>query len=196
MVDDQDEVDEFEFEFEDEFEDYESLKDRVRRGPILGVLLGTTLFGGAVWVVLNSINHIRQANLIRQASVYPDIFSSESENELWVWMQAASGIAHAVFWLRLVPTSCCGSLSARNPAEDRRLSVFSPEYVRHLAVYGSALGRRLQQAVGVSDGSRQPTCASTATRCPRTPTTATPITLRPRTSQDRLAGMSRSWAAA
>jgi len=34
MVDDQDEVDEFEyeFEFEDEFEDDVSLKDRVRRG--------------------------------------------------------------------------------------------------------------------------------------------------------------------
>jgi hypothetical protein len=48
MVDDQDEVDEFEFEFEDEFEGYESLRDRVRRGPILGVLLGTTLFAGAV----------------------------------------------------------------------------------------------------------------------------------------------------
>jgi hypothetical protein len=26
--------------------------------------------------------------------------------------------------------------------------------------------------------------------------TVTPVTLRPRTSQDRLAGMSRSWAAA
>jgi pimeloyl-ACP methyl ester carboxylesterase len=98
-VDDQDEADEF--EFEDEFEDSESLKDRVRRGPILGVLLGTTLFAGAVWVVLNSINHIRQANLIRQASVYPDIFSSESENELWVWMQAASGIAYTVFLVAL-----------------------------------------------------------------------------------------------
>jgi hypothetical protein len=33
------------------------------------------------------------------------------------------------FWLRLVPTSCCGSPSARNPAEDRRLSVLSPENV-------------------------------------------------------------------
>jgi hypothetical protein len=44
------------------------------------------------------------------------------------------------FWLRLVPTSCCGSLSATNPAEDRRLSVLSPENVRHLAVCGSALG--------------------------------------------------------
>jgi hypothetical protein len=54
MVDDQDEVDEFEFEFEDEDEDGESLRDRVRRGPILGALLGTTLFAGAVWVVLNS----------------------------------------------------------------------------------------------------------------------------------------------
>jgi hypothetical protein len=101
MVADQDEVDEFEFEFEDEFEDYDSFGDRVRRGPILGVLLGTTLFAGAVWVVLNSINHIRQANLIRQASVYPDIFSSESENELWVWMRAASGIAYAVFLVAL-----------------------------------------------------------------------------------------------
>jgi hypothetical protein len=103
MVDDQDEVDEFEFEFEDEFEDadYESLKDRVRRGPILGVLLGTALFAGAVWVVLNSINHIRQANLIHQANVDPDIFSSESENELWVWMQSASGIAYAVFLVAL-----------------------------------------------------------------------------------------------
>lgn len=65
MVDDQDEVDEFEFEDEFEDEGYESLRDRVRRGPILGVLLGTTLFAGAVWVVLNSITHIRQANLIR-----------------------------------------------------------------------------------------------------------------------------------
>jgi hypothetical protein len=52
-------------------------------------------------VVLNSINHIRQANLIRQASVYPDIFSSESENELWVWMQAASGIAYTDFLVAL-----------------------------------------------------------------------------------------------
>jgi hypothetical protein len=52
-------------------------------------------------VVLNSINHIRQANLIRQASVSPDIFSSESENELWLWMQAASGIAYAVFLVAL-----------------------------------------------------------------------------------------------
>jgi hypothetical protein len=55
MVDDQDEVDEFEFEFEDEFEDYVSLKDRVRRGPLLGVLLWTTLVAGAIWVVLNAI---------------------------------------------------------------------------------------------------------------------------------------------
>jgi hypothetical protein len=36
-----------------------------------------------------------------QASVYADIFSSESENELWVWMQAASGIAYAVFLVAL-----------------------------------------------------------------------------------------------
>lgn len=36
-----------------------------------------------------------------QASVYPDMFSSESENELWVWMQAAGGIAYAVFLVAL-----------------------------------------------------------------------------------------------
>jgi hypothetical protein len=34
----------------------------------------------------------------------------------------------------------------------------------------------------VSDGSPRPTCASTATRWPRTPTTVTPVTLRERTS--------------
>jgi hypothetical protein len=76
-------------------------------------------------VVLNSINHIRQANLIRQASVYPDIFSSESENELWVWMQEGLASPTPSFWLRLARTSCCGSRSARNPAEHRRHRVFS-----------------------------------------------------------------------
>jgi hypothetical protein len=63
MVDDHDEVDEFEFEFEDEFEDedYVSLKDRVRRGLLLGVLLWTTLVAGAIWAVLNAIvdSHFR-----------------------------------------------------------------------------------------------------------------------------------------
>ena len=35
--------------------------------------------------------------------------------------------------------------------------------------------------VSVSDGSPRPTCASTATRWPRTPTTVTPVTFRERT---------------
>jgi hypothetical protein len=35
--------------------------------------------------------------------------------------------------------------------------------------------------VRVSDGSPRPTCASTATRWPRTPTTVTPVTFRERT---------------
>jgi hypothetical protein len=75
MVDDQDEVDEFEFEFEEEFEDedYESLKDRVRRGPILGVLLGTTLFAGAIWVVLNAIVDIHVIDQLRPSLVDPGV---------------------------------------------------------------------------------------------------------------------------
>jgi hypothetical protein len=53
MVDNQDDV--------DEFEDYESLKDRLRRGPLLGVLLGTTLVAGVIWLVLTAIVDIRFA---------------------------------------------------------------------------------------------------------------------------------------
>jgi hypothetical protein len=97
MVDDQDEVDEFEFEFEDEFEDedYESLKDRVRRGPILGVLLGATLFAGAIWVVLNAIVDIHFAR------GFADFVTSETEGELWIWVQAVREIAHSIFLVAL-----------------------------------------------------------------------------------------------
>jgi hypothetical protein len=52
---------------------------------------------------------------IHTASGYEDIFSSESPAELWVWMQAVSGIAYTVFlvalgsyvllWLRFRPRS-------------------------------------------------------------------------------------------
>ena len=97
MVDDQDEVDEFEFEFEDEFEDedYESLKDRVRRGPILAVLLGTTIVGGAIWVALNAIIDIRFAG-----GFAADSFSTEPD-KLWIWLQAAREIAYSVFLVAL-----------------------------------------------------------------------------------------------
>jgi hypothetical protein len=97
MVDDQDEVDEFEFEFEDEFEDedYESFKDRVRRGPLLGVLLWTTLVAGAIWVGLNAIIDIRFAG-----GFAADSFSTEP-HKLWIWLQAASEIAYSVFLVAL-----------------------------------------------------------------------------------------------
>ena len=93
MVDDQDEVDEFEFEFEDEFEDedHESLKDRVRRGPLLGVLLWTTLVAGATWVVLNAFIDIRYA----RGSA--DFFASETVGRLWIWAQTVRGILYSVF---------------------------------------------------------------------------------------------------
>jgi hypothetical protein len=52
-VDDQDEV--------DEPEDRQSLKGRVRRGPLLGALLWTMLVAGPIWVVLNAIVRIRLA---------------------------------------------------------------------------------------------------------------------------------------
>jgi hypothetical protein len=95
MVDDQDEVDEFEFEFEDEFEDYVSLKDRVRRGPLLGVLLWTTLVAGAIWVVLNAIVDIHFAE------GFADFVASETGNELWIWVQAVREIAYSVFLVAL-----------------------------------------------------------------------------------------------
>jgi hypothetical protein len=92
MVDDQDEVD----EFEDEFEDYESLKDRVRRGPLLGVLLGTTLLAGAIWVVLNAIIDIHFARGFSNSFA-----ESETASELWMWVQAAREIAYSVFLVAL-----------------------------------------------------------------------------------------------
>jgi hypothetical protein len=59
----------------EESEDFEGLEDRIRRGPLLGVLLSTALstalIAGAVWVVLNAIVQIRLA------TGYPDLFSSE-----------------------------------------------------------------------------------------------------------------------
>jgi hypothetical protein len=91
MVDDQDEVDEFENEFEDDV----SLKDRVLRGPLLRILLWTVLIAGAVWVVLQVIFQIHAA------TGYQDIFSSEAGAELWGWVQAVGGIAYTVFLVAL-----------------------------------------------------------------------------------------------
>ena len=98
MVDDQDEVDEFEFEFEDEFEDedYLSLKDRARRGPLLGVLLWTTLVAGAIWVVLNAIVDIHFARGFSNSFA-----ESETAGELWIWVQAVREIAYSVFLVAL-----------------------------------------------------------------------------------------------
>ena len=90
-VDNHDEVD----EFEDEFEDYESLKDRVRRGPLLGALLWTTLVAGASWVVLNAIVDIRLAN------GWADFFGSETAGHVWIWAQTARGILYSVFLVAL-----------------------------------------------------------------------------------------------
>jgi hypothetical protein len=91
MVDNRDEVD----EFEGDFEDNESLKDRVRRGPLPGVLLVTTLVAGAVWVVLKAIF------AIRYAGAFADLFSSQTVSESWIWAQAASDIAYSVFLVAL-----------------------------------------------------------------------------------------------
>jgi hypothetical protein len=79
----------------EESEDFESLEDRIRRGPVLGVLLWTALIAGAVWVVLNAIVQIRLA------TGYPDLFSSEAGAELWAWVQAVSGIAYTAFLVAL-----------------------------------------------------------------------------------------------
>jgi hypothetical protein len=79
----------------EESEDFESLEDRIRRGPLLGVLLWTALMAGAVWVVLNAIVQIRLA------TGYPDLFSSEVGAELWAWVQAVGGIAYTTFLVAL-----------------------------------------------------------------------------------------------
>ena len=91
MVDNEDEVD----EFEDEFEDFESLKDRVRRGPLLGVLLWTTLVAGASLVVLNAIVEIRLAK------GFADFFGSETAGQVWIWAQTSRGILYSVFLVAL-----------------------------------------------------------------------------------------------
>jgi hypothetical protein len=79
----------------EESEDFEGLEDRIRRGPLLGVLLSTALIAGAVWVVLNAIVQIRPA------TGYPDLFSSEVGTELWAWVQTVSGIAYTTFLVAL-----------------------------------------------------------------------------------------------
>jgi hypothetical protein len=79
----------------DEWEDFESIEDRIRRGSLLGIFLWTALIAGAVWVVLNVIIQIRLA------TGYPNIFSSEAGADLWAWAQAASGIAYTVFLVAL-----------------------------------------------------------------------------------------------
>ena len=91
-VDDHGDVD----EFEDEFDDYESLKDRVRRGPLLGVLLWTTLLAGATWVVLNTISNIHFAGGFGEF-----VASSETVDRSWVWAEAAKGIAYSAFLVAL-----------------------------------------------------------------------------------------------
>jgi hypothetical protein len=79
----------------EESEDFQSLEDRIRRGPLLGVLVWAALSEGAVWVVLNAIVQIRLA------TGYPDVFSSEVGAELWAWAQAVSGIAYTAFLVAL-----------------------------------------------------------------------------------------------
>ena len=93
MVDNHDEDD----EFEDEFEDYESLKDRVRRGPLLGASSGLTLVAGAVWVVLTTVLDIRVAR-----GYFDDTFASQTPGDaLWRWGLAARDIAYSVFLVAL-----------------------------------------------------------------------------------------------
>jgi hypothetical protein len=41
------------------------------------------------------------------------LFTSEEAAEVWVWVQAGSGIAYSVFLVALAPMFCCGSASAR-----------------------------------------------------------------------------------
>lgn len=117
MVDNQDDVD----EFEDEFEDYESLKDRVRRGPLLGVLLGTTLVAGAVWVVLNAFCRDSPREGPRRFLRLGDCRSCLD------MAQTARGIVYSVFLVALGSYVVLWLAPARTPAEDRPLGVFSPK---------------------------------------------------------------------
>lgn len=83
---------------EDELEEseaFKSLEDRIRGGPLLGVLLWTALIAGAVWVVLNA------AGQIRSATSYPDLFSSKADADLWMWVQAVSSIAYTMLVVAL-----------------------------------------------------------------------------------------------
>jgi hypothetical protein len=93
----------------EEWEDFESLEDRILRGPLMGVLLWTALIAGAIWIALNAYVQIRQARGLS------NLFTSEDAAEVWVWVQAGSGIAYSVFlvalgsyvllWLRLRQSS-------------------------------------------------------------------------------------------
>ena len=88
MNDEEDELDEDDLE---EWEDFRSLEDRIRGGPLLGVLLWTALIAGAAWVVLNAVVQIRYA------TGSPDVFSSN----IWIWLQAVGGIANTLFLVAL-----------------------------------------------------------------------------------------------
>jgi hypothetical protein len=79
----------------EEWEDFESLEDRILRGPLLRILLWTALIAGAVWVVLNA------AVQIRYARSYSNLFSSEEAAAVWTWVETLSGIAYSVFLVAL-----------------------------------------------------------------------------------------------
>jgi hypothetical protein len=79
----------------EEREDYESLEDRILRGPLMGVLLWTALISGAVWIALNAYVQIRQARGLS------NLFGSEEAADVWVWVQAGSAIAYSVFLVAL-----------------------------------------------------------------------------------------------
>jgi hypothetical protein len=101
-VDNEDEV--------EESEDYERLRDRVRRGPLREVLLWTILVAGAVWVVLNAIVQIRFVWFTgRFASVPSSVF---------IWAQAVAGIANSVFLVAL-GSSCDGAFIRLHPLSSR-----------------------------------------------------------------------------
>jgi hypothetical protein len=53
----------------EEWEDFESLEDRILRGPLMGVLLWTALIAGAIWIALNAYVQIRQAR-VRGATIH------------------------------------------------------------------------------------------------------------------------------
>ena len=76
---------------DEDWDERPGLEERLRRGPLLRILLWLALLSGVAWIVSNGLLQIRFAVLT------PTAFASEIEAEFYEWVQVVSGIGYTLF---------------------------------------------------------------------------------------------------